>query len=299
MTLLLLACTGPKERELHTAEDVFELGVITFNSGTTEGQAYDESYDGYGEEQAAASDEHYGDGLAWAGAIEETASFLAGQDEGIVGFQEIFDVAECAEVPEDARAGFVCEIWTEGDPSVAEAVLGDGWTVQCHPGHGDKCAAMDERFGELPALSGEEVPGCGSGARVAWADVELEIGAVRVIHVHGSSGLSEDDVGCRVAQVAQVEAALAERNIVLGDLNTDPVRFAGYDDSAVAWAELAERAGLSWHTDIGEDAEPTYGGLANIDHVLSDWAVGECRSTAFYGGVYFDHVPQVCKLLEP
>ena len=296
MTLWLLACID-KGDELHTGDDFpSDLTVVTFNSGTTEGQAYDPAYDGYGDEQAAASDAYYGDGLAWGGAMDETRAFFEGLPRSLVGFQEIFDPTECAEVPDDARAGFVCEHWSEGDPSVAEQVLGEDYEVQCHPGHSDKCLALHGGIAALPELAGEEVDGCGSGARVAWADVELEIGTVRVVHVHGSSGLSADDGACRVAQIAQVEAALGERNLVLGDFNTDPVRFAGYDESAVAWAELAERAGLSWHTEIGEDAEPTYGGLANIDHVLSDFTKGDCVSSPFYGGVYFDHVPQVCTL---
>jgi len=288
----LWACSGGPAPDTSSAP----LVVVTMNSGTTPGQDFGANTDGYGEDQASASDAWYGDGLAWEAAVVATEAFFTDTAPQVVGFQEVFDTGGCDEVPDEARDGFVCSTWTAGDPTVAERVLGSGFEVVCHPGHPDKCVGVSQDVGGIAPMAGVAAEGCGSGARVAYSDLELADGPLRVIHVHGTSGLSDDDIACRLAQVAQVEQALGERNLVLGDLNTDPARFAGYDASAAAWTELADRAGLRWHTELGDDAEPTYSGVANIDHVLTDWAEGRCEARPFYDQVYFDHVPLVCSL---
>jgi len=95
-----------------------------------------------------------------------------------------------------------------------------------------------------------------------------------------------------------------ERNLVLGDLNTDPGRFADRDPSAVRWAEAVD-IGLRWHTATDPAAPATYLGVASIDHVLSDTFVGDCAhpgvdpgSDPVFPNVYFDHAPVVCRLRE-
>jgi len=292
--------------------------AVTFNTGTP-GRATSDAL-GYGRDQARHNDEWYGNGLAWPALIEGVATFLAEVDPDLVAFQEVFWPGACADIPPEARAGFVCEGWRDDDPVVMQAALGAGWQVACHPGHPDKCIGVRARFGRirgcegdlcLDGLAGFRVPGCGHGARVARAVVERVDGSsLTVVSVHGSSGFTPDDVRCRVAQVEQVfvdlgdgrPAADGEVNVVLGDLNTDPGRFTTWDESAQRWLDHTGE-GVDFVTELGPEATASYSGVASIDHVLSDALVGEC----FVGGVtasrptlahaeFFDHRPVVCAL---
>ncbi len=334
--LLLLGCGGGKEAGAPGAEtggaagaqetgapveDGLEdaLVVVTFNTGTTESMgARDGEADGYGPEQSALSDAHYGDGLAWTAAVEATRDWLATVDPDVVAFQEIFWSGDCPEVPAAAREGFVCETWEEGDPTVAEVVLGPDYQVACHPGKPDKCLAVHARVGRfagcgaalcLDGLEGETVEGCGQGARVGRGVVERPDGGQLVlVGVHGSSGLRPEDQACRVAQVDQVfvdlggagPAARGEDVIVLGDLNTDPGRAAASDASAARWLDFVGSGhDFDWISPLGPDAPRSYQDIADIDHVAAKLRQGDCWVAGIDGPpvtalAYFDHRPVVC-----
>lgn len=320
LSLLLLATFGCAATE----PEPFTVVAVTFNTGTTEGLRHDpESSDGYGSEQAALSDMYYGDGLAWRPVVEATRAFFAEVQPDVVGFQEVFHSPECAAIPTEAHAGFVCEAWSAGDPTVANVVLGMGYQVACHLGKPDKCAAVRRDFGTfrgcdedycLEGLGGVRVPDCGSGGRVGRAVIDLvDGGELTLVNVHGSSGLTPDDITCRVAQVRQIfedldgaPAANGQRNIILGDFNTDPLRFIDADASARLILEnVGEGLRFDFITDVGWDTPGSYGDLADIDHVITDSFEGECwvagqteGHPAVYGGVYFDHRPVVCTLVE-
>lgn len=303
---LLLLAAG-----CEAVEEPLSFRAVTFNTGTSEGMGHDEGPDdGYGEEQAVVSDEWYGNGLAWEDVVRDTIAFFSEVEADVVGFQEIFYSGECADIPAEARAGFVCEGWQPGDPTVAQVILGQGWQVACHEGKSDKCLAVRRSFGSfagcdddlcLDGLDGGEVEGCGSGSRVGRGVVELAAGGeLTLVNVHGSSGLSGEDKACRAEQFALAfeELADGDRNLVLGDFNTDPGRWAGIDESAAYLAAVAEDSPWRFLTDVGDDAEPTYGGLANIDHVLSDSFTGSCAAGVVSEIKYFDHLPQVCEVGE-
>jgi hypothetical protein len=304
----LVGCTSAPDTDGDTdpAPTGLALRAITFNTGTTEGLAHDPAFDGYGPEQAEASDAHYGDGLAWRPAIEAVRSFLAEADADVVGFQEVFDPNGCAGIPEDAWPGFVCETWQTGDPTVAEEVAGTDYDVLCHPGNTDKCVAIHHRLGRAEGpMEGEVVEGCGSGVRVARAVLP----ELTLVHVHGSSGLSGDDEDCRTRQIETIFGpdglATGPITLILGDLNTDPGRWGDIDDSAATWnANVGGDAAFQWVTDVGPEAVPTYQGIANIDHMASDGLTGSCTTPGVtegapvYGGVYFDHHPIVCDLVQ-
>jgi endonuclease/exonuclease/phosphatase family metal-dependent hydrolase len=97
-------------------------------------------------------------------------------------------------------------------------------------------------------------------------------------------------------------AASGERNLVMGDFNTDPVRAAEFNPSAAALLEhVGEGKRFHFVTAVGEEAPPTYAGLFNIDHVISDAFTGACWAAGVAEGhppvtdpVCFDHTPQVC-----
>ncbi len=300
LSALALGCSPPTS---------VPFTVVTFNSGTTEGLAHEQDLsDGYGDAQASLSDRYYGDGLAWLRVLRETTAFFAQRSPDIVGFQEIFHTPDCEAVPAEARPGFVCESWRAGDPTVAQTVLGPGYQVVCHQGKNDKCIGIRRAFGTfegcdedlcLDALKGEAVRGCGRGARVARGTIRLaDGGQITVTQVHGSSGISDDDVRCRTEQFNQVFTGLGERNIVLGDLNTDPIRLYAGDASAKTFVDAVTTSKLAFITEVGQDAAPTYAGLLNIDHILSDFSRGSCRSEEVTMMTYFDHRPQACTLTE-
>jgi hypothetical protein len=297
------------------------LTVVTFNTGAPAELQTDETPNGgYGTAQGAITDEYYGNGLAWAAAVEDTRRFFAEVQADVVAFQEIFYSGDCPSVPPETYPGFVCETWEPGDPTVAQVVVGEGWQVACNPGKPDKCLAVRRTVGAfrgcatdlcLDGLAGAVVEGCGSGSRVGRGVIDLVAGGtVTVVIVHGSSGLAPADMDCRARQFALVfedlgdgaPAANGERNLVMGDFNTDPVRAAEFDPSAAYVLEhVGEGKRFHLVTPDGPDATPTYGGLFSIDHVISDAFTGSCWAAGVTEGhpavtelVYFDHTPQVC-----
>ncbi len=299
------------------------LRVVTWNTGTTEGLPHDaEPDDGYSSADATLSDTWYGDGLAWQPAVDAARAWLGATDPDLVAFQEMFLSDDCAGIPPEAHANFVCATWQPGDDPVVLDILGPAYQVACHLGKSDKCLAVHERVGTLrgcegrlclDGLEGSTVEGCGSGSRVGLGTLDA-IG-LSVVTVHGTSGLSPDDQACRTAQVEQIFVDLGDSspavrgpsNLVLGDLNTDPGRFAGFDPSAARWLDFAgDGLPFQFHTEIGEDAPGSYQGLTDIDHVLSDALDGSCWIAGVSDGhpavleaVYFDHHPVVCDLTLP
>ncbi|MFH1810706.1 MAG: hypothetical protein ABIJ09_18330 [Pseudomonadota bacterium] len=312
-----LACAPPVE------EPPLTFTAVTFNTGTSEGMGHDgPPDDGYTGVHAGYSDLYYGDGLAWQPAVDATRAFLQQVQPDVVGFQEIFYSEDCAAIPAEAQTDFVCQTWQAGDPTVAQIVVGEGYQVACHPGHPDKCAAVKRSFGRfrgceadfcLEGLAGSQVAGCGRGARIGRGVIDLVEGdELTLVNVHASSGMVDEDMQCRVQQVDQVfvdlgdgaPAANGERNFVLGDLNTDPGRWADWDPSARRWTDFAGR-GKRFHfvSPVGNDAPGTYAGLVTIDHMLSDVLEGSCWAAGVSEGhpavidaLYFDHRPLVCAL---
>jgi hypothetical protein len=307
------------------ADEISTFIVVTFNTGTNDGLAHNSDGDDYGFDEAALSNEYYGNGLAWVPAVEAVTAWFEALQPDVVVFQEIFYSGECPGIPPAAHEGFVCETWTAGDPTVVQVLLGSGYQVACHPGNSDKCLAVKKSFGTirqcpdpdfcLEGLDGEPVEDCGGGARVARATIDLAAGGeITVVNVHGTSGVLPEDAACRVAQVEQVfvdmdgePGANGDRNVVMGDLNTDPGRIPGWLDSSVrAWNEyVGGSQPFQWVSPIGSSAIPTYTGGLNIDHVTSDTFTGGCYAPGatpgydpVYPNVFFDHKPLVCMIGE-
>ncbi len=294
--------------------------AVTFNTGTG-GSAPAEGNFGYNDDQAFFNDEYYGNGIAWVPFVEMTHDWFAQVDPDVVVFQEIFWPGDCADMPLEAAIGFVCEEWQDGDSTVMERLLGSDYQYMCNLGHPDKCAAVHKRFGTfggcdsavcLEGMDGSQIEGCGHGARIGRATINLTGGGtLTLVNIHGSSGLTEEDAACRVKQFEQVFVDLGDGepganglvNLVMGDLNTDPGRLADADASAARFNDfVGEGKAFRYLTKVGMDAPPTYGVL-NIDHVVSDSLTGSCwhpTVDAGHGPVmeafFFDHLPAVCSL---
>ncbi len=320
--LACAACGGDPDTDGPEPPE-FTMVAVTFNTGTTEGLRHDDPPDdGYDGADAMRSDTWYGDGLAWLPAVEATRAWLAEVQPDVIAFQEIFYAGECEAIPPEEHAEFFCETWSPGDPTVAQVILGGGYQVACNLQKPDKCLAVKRSFGTfrgcdgdlcLDGLDGARVPDCGSGSRVGRGVVDLVGGgSLTVVNVHGSSGVTVDDIACRVRQFEQVfvdlgdgmPAASGAVNVVMGDLNTDPGRLADGDESAARFVDfVGEGERFHFVSDVGRRAEPSYAGLFNIDHVVSDGLDGSCWIAGVTEGhpgvteaVYFDHRPVVCSL---
>lgn len=301
------------------AEPVGPFTAVSFNTGTSEGMASADPDDAYDEAHGEASDLYYGDGLAYLPAVEATTVALAEISPEVIVFQEMFYSGNCPDVPESARADFVCQDWTAGDPTVAQMVMGQGYQVVCHPEKDDKCVAVKKTFGKIrgcdddlcmdSGLTGFTVPDCGKGARVARGVIDLVSGGtLTLVSVHGSSGMLTGDMDCRVGQFRQIFENLGDGrpaadglvNLIMGDFNTDPVRLVPGDTSADYLAENINMGGsvqarFSLVNDIDAEGPGSYGGLFDIDLVISDYLTGTCRHEQVFSTPYFDHIPIVCE----
>lgn len=315
--------------------EVVQFRVATFNTGSA-GPTGMLSGEEYTSDLRSIGDDYYGNGLAWKPAVEGTRLWLAEVDPDIIVFQEILGTEDCSEIPPAQREHFVCEDWQSGADSVARMVLGQGYQVMCHLGNNDKCAGVKSSFGSfaqcdsgfcLEGMVGAQVENCGHGARVARGTIDLAAGGtLTLVNFHGSSGVVSEDIACRVNQVNQVfvdlgtgdgqPAANGARNLIMGDFNADPVRWATFDDSAARWLDFvtnpddpASTPNRPYHfiSDVGEDVDPTYAAMFNIDHIVSDVATGACwvpgvtpdHDYVLGNDLYFDHRPIVCDVEMP
>jgi len=296
--------------------------VMTFNTGTGAGVtvAAEENL-GYGKEQARISDEYYGHGLAWKAAVEAVHDFVQAISPDIVAFQEIFHCEDCASVPEEARAGFVCEDWQPGDPTVASLVLGEDYQIATCVGHSDKCLAVHKRFGRirgcdgdfcLEGLEGFPIQGCSKGSRIGRAVIDRVDGEpITVICYHGTSGISKKDMACRVQQIEQIFVDFGDgapgvngkANIILGDFNTDPVRMPAFDPSAKRWNDFVGEGKRFHFVTASESNGPSSYGPFNIDHIVTDAFQGEVilpgklsTSSNVFHFQMFDHSPIVVRM---
>lgn len=315
LTAVLLSCAACDAEKAAPAAESAAFTVVSWNVGTVGGPGSDPAAAGFGKDQRSWSDELYGNGLAFEAAIADVQSWLLPRAPDIVALQEVFDPEACASIPAEAQVGFVCAGWLAGNPTVAQRVVPAGYTVACHPGKPDKCIAVKNSFASidgcsgplcLDAGSGFAIAGCGKGARAAHFVLRRPSGAVlHVRHIHGNSGLADADKQCR-KELFQLALANLESgtHLILGDFNTDPVRFAGIDPSADVLAGFAEEGKpLQFLTDTSAASEPTYGGVVSIDHVLVAGLQGSCAHAGITPGLpaatevgWFDHHPVACTL---
>lgn len=313
LALGLGACGGADRMPIDDGN--VTIRVMTFNVGIPE--CSDDAEAEYSCEDAAIAGEWYGTGLSHKALFSDTQAFLQSVQPDVVGLQEIFHPGGCPDIPPEFHPGFICEDWQPGGPTVAQIILGETYQIACHRGRPDKCLAVRSDFGRFRGCSGplclDHLDGgftddCGGGTRVGRGIIDRADGSsLTVVNVHGTSGVTPADQACRVEQFEQIfvdlldgtgePAANGQRNIVLGDLNTDPGRLFLIDPSAATWTDFVG-AGRAFRqiTDTGLLAQPTYAGIINIDHVASDSFDGECFAATATDIVAYDHMPIVCDL---
>jgi len=311
--LLLAACGGNDSAPKSVTQP--NIRVMTFNTGTS--TCEDSEFAEYTCDDAELADRWYGNGLAFVAVMDDTRAFFDATRPDIVGFQEIFHPGNCPEIPPEFHTGFICEGWQPGDPTVAQYILGPDYQIACHPGRPDKCLAVHTGFGRilgcdsavcLDHLDAGVDQSCGGGTRIARGLIELSGGSrLTVVNIHGTSGRTQNDQNCRVAQFDQVfvdirdgngqPAVNGDRNIVLGDLNTDPGRRTAVDASARRWNDFVGNGQAFYQiSEVGQQSEPTYANAFNIDHVASDAFVGNCFTGQPSEITAYDHMPIICDL---
>lgn len=315
---LVVASCGGANRAASAIEDG-HLRVMTFNVGIP--QCDNDPSSPYSCDDADIASEWYGTGLSHKALFPDTRAFIQAISPDIVALQEIFHPAECAQIPVEFHARFICEDWTPGAATVGQHILGPEYQIACHQNRPDKCLAVRRKFGRfrncasdvcLDHLTGGQTDDCGGGTRIGRGEIDLVTGErLTVVNVHGTSGFTAQDQSCRVAQFEQVfvdildgstePAANGTRNIVLGDLNTDPARLALLDPSAATWnAHVGDGQPFNQISAAGLLVTPTYANLLNIDHVASDAYTGTCFTGIPTEIEAYDHKPIVCDLiLEP
>jgi hypothetical protein len=315
--LSLLGCGGGRPSAMLTEIDLSQPRVMTFNAGTPD--CNDNSNASYSCADADTAGEWYGTGLAHLALIADVMNFMASQRPAIVALQEVFHPPLCAEIPPEHHAGFICERWQPGDPTVVQEILGQDYQVACHQNRPDKCAAVHKAFGRfqgcsadlcLNGLDGGQSDDCGGGTRVGRGRIVRRDGRVlTLVSVHGTSGITPEDQNCRVEQFEQIFVDLLDGsgqpavggpdNLIMGDLNTDPGRFVLLDASAARWNDfVGPSLDFQMVTDVGLLATPTYLNLINIDHIASDRYSGDCFAGVPSEETAFDHQPIVCDVFN-
>jgi hypothetical protein len=322
--LATLSLSGCSHGSLPPAEELSgnreQATVVTFNTGTPDCSRQSDAE--YTCKHADIAGEWYGTGLAHDALIEDVRDFFDMLEPDIVALQEVFFAGNCPDIPEEFHSGFICESWEPGDTTVAQRILGPDYQIACQRDRPDKCLAVRRAFGQfrgcrnslcLDFLESGVTDDCGGGARIGRGVIELSTGGtLTVVNIHGSSGITRSDRDCRVQQFEQVfvdildgsgmPAANGIRNIVLGDINTDPGRFALLDPSAGRWNDfVGPDKSFQQLSDVGLFAKPTHPAhtpLINIDHVASDVFIGECIAGVPTEIRAFDHKPIVCNAVE-
>ncbi len=313
LALALLACNGAGR--LPGTDGATGPRVVTFNVGIPE--CSDDADAPYSCEDAAIAGEWYGTGLSHKSLFADTRAFFNTIRPDIVGLQEICHPEQCPEIPAEFHAGFICEDWRPGGQTVSQIILGEDYQIACHRGRPDKCLAVRRAFGQirgcqgalcLDHLDGGFTDDCGGGTRIGRGVIDRPDGrSLTVVNIHGTSGITTEDQACRVEQFEQVfvdildgsgePAANGQRNLVLGDLNTDPGRLFLIDPSAATWTEhVGDGQAFRQISDAGPLATPSYADAINIDHVASDSFIGDCFAGTPTDIVAYDHMPIVCDL---
>jgi hypothetical protein len=316
LATLAMGC-GPE------AQGPVDFVAMTFNAGTTTGLAHDRGDDPYTSAEAAVADALYHNSLSWNPAEEALRSFIADRHPQIVALQEIFYDPWCEEIDVDPTLDFVCKGYDRARPLQVQRLVGEGYRVACHRDHPDKCVAVERAFATfsgcqddlcLDALDGEAVEGCGHGARVGHATLELGGGGrLELVSVHLTSGFEASDQACRLGQLRQIfedrgdgqPAASSSGALVLGDFNTDPFALNESDESAgYLDAHVGPGTPFHWLSSSTADGPATYAEVFRIDHLFSNTVEGRgpCEVPGAGGRapvmetIYWDHRPVLCPL---
>lgn len=296
LTLLIGGCVLDVQDPFAREPDVdANVRFITFNVGNPDDA--DPSY------PLRLRDSEYEDYVAAA---------IARWRPDVIALQEVLPPHTC-EGFEETDERRTCFEHALREPAVRR-LLGDGYSIVCDARRQVECIGVRTSFGtisgvepgglsitgaetpELPAAACEYSEGgcnqdlCDAESTVSAITVETARGDLRVVHMHpNASGFTGEGLfylgnPCRRDQLAQGFALAPEgvATLVLGDWNFDPDNRALYGPEGEIWDahvgderryrdhSVKDRLGRRVPT-LGDDP----GGIA-LDHVVSDFAAGEC-----------------------
>jgi len=234
----------------------------------------------------------------------------------IVLLQEVVPAERC-ESKRERKPGFVCYDFDKlaGESrEQARRILGPDYTIAVTKG-AYEAIGVKKWVGHIKGCSDgslcivERIPipaGCDPGFSITAIDVEIYGRDVRLINGHPDS----ISVKCRAQEVGSAfEAVVPGRTIMAGDWNLDPYR--GGDKSVQVWTENLGQRNFHYVSGIAE-RNPAYHTLflplldiplKSLDHVVSDFAQGNCRvlgvspgTKRLDNGFDLDHRALLCEL---
>lgn len=223
----------------------------------------------------------------------------------IVVLNEVWDSDYC-QGQTDNNANHVCHDYKSRQPyQQARRLLGSGYTITCDGiAHFDCVGVLAKRFSvkECAAgalcIDGSTTPahpaackGMGSITSVSSVHLTLNQTPITVVNGHPLNAYNDKGDPCRLAQYKQIFEVLAngKKNLLMGDMNGDPIRFPSVFPSFVYWNQKVGAAKpFRYHSGPAEGSPPptTWMNAVTLDYVLSDFAVGVCRTLGKYGGWY-------------
>lgn len=238
-------------------------------------------------------------------------------DPDLVALQEVSTAAQCEKRKESRRRKVCYSENLPADQEQARRLLGPDYTIAMAQGRYEaiavKVSAGSIEGCELGATCWTtdlpDLPeGCDPGFSVSAVEAVIRGVRVRVVNAHPDSIRLE----CRVKELEQAFAlANGQRNLMLGDWNTDPYRGKGED--VTLWKREVEARPFRIHSGIAERDPPYYTDLVpwpwpdkSLDHVISDFAQGTCLTLGENPGTQrlddhgdLDHRGLFCKLTFP
>ena len=256
------------------------------------------------------------------------AGNIARHAPDIVVLNEVWDSNLCKGVSEK-NAGFVCHAPDKLSPAQqARRYLGPGYTIVCDGiAHFDCIGVKTKRVTLDPklcpagglCLGKAETPahpaackGMGSITSVSSAGVIVDGLTFTVVNGHPKNAYNNAQDPCRHAQYKQMFETLAagKRNLLMGDMNGDAIRFPTGFPSFVYWnTQVGAGKRFRYHSGPAEATPPppTWMNSVTLDYVLSDFAQGVCNTLGKkadkdrldHPKYRMDHLGIVCNLILP
>lgn len=213
----------------------------------------------------------------------------------IAVINEVVDARRCTEDTWAGDPNHICTGAPEREPyQQARRLMGEGYTISCDDiQHFDCVAVRTERVtmegcaeGEQ-CIDGSETPAhpeaCATiGGHTSVSRVIARVDGVELVIViaHPKNAISADQDPCRLAQYQQIFEQLVDGRpaLLAGDFNMDPYRYPELFPSSVYWhTQVGAAQRFTAHNVVLPQPTPTFLGVATIDYVLSDFAVGGCQ----------------------
>ena len=209
----------------------------------------------------------------------------------VIALQEMLPSKMCEVEEKDTK--MVCHHSNKEKVTPIRRLLGTEYSISCEPHRQFDCIAVHQNAGVIEgcdkgkfctnALSIKPPSHCNQAFRIAAVDIKLGGVSFRLINGHPDSKKFD----CRTEHLKQVfegkdKLVKDGQTLIMGDMNLDP--FIGnpkIDSSVALWRKyVGEGKAFHYHSGPAEHDPPYPTDLLGrtIDHVLSDFAKGSCKT---------------------